>query len=113
MSTRDIHDQIQDLYGIELLVDMVSKITEILPEVKEWQLRPLRPVYPFVFMDAIHKIRGDGRITNRATYSFCFVKLTKTINITNIYYFINKKEFFISKHCVVFVLLWFARSMFL
>lgn len=38
MSTRDIHDQLQDLYGIELSAEMVSKITDkILPQVKEWQ----------------------------------------------------------------------------
>ena len=55
MSTRDIHDQLQDLYGIELSAEMVSKITDkIFPQVKEWQSRPLNPVYPFVFMDCIH-----------------------------------------------------------
>jgi putative transposase len=70
MTTRDIHDQLQDLYGIELSADMVSKITDkILPEVKERQSRPLNPVYSFVFLDAIHfKIREDGRIINRAAY---------------------------------------------
>ena len=68
MSTRDIHDQLQELYGIELSAEMVSKITDkILPEVKEWQSRPLTPVYPFVFMDCIHyKVREDGRILSRA-----------------------------------------------
>ena len=50
MSTRDIHDQLQDLYGIELSAEMVSKITDrLLPEIKEWQSRPLNQVYPFVF----------------------------------------------------------------
>ena len=70
MSTRDIHDQLQDLYGIELSAEMVSKITDkILPEIKEWQARPLNPVYPFIFMDCIHyKIREDGRILSRAAY---------------------------------------------
>ncbi len=70
MSTRDIHDQLQDLYGIELSAEMVSKITDkLLPEIKEWQSRPLNPVYPFVFMDCIHyKIREDGRILSRAAY---------------------------------------------
>ena len=70
MSTRDIHDQLQDLYGIELSAEMVSKITDkILPKVKEWQTRPLNPVYPFVFMDCIHyKVREDGRILSRAAY---------------------------------------------
>ena len=70
MSTRDIHDQLQDLYGIELSAEMVSKITDkILPQVKEWQTRPLHPIYPFVFMDCIHyKVREDGRILSRAAY---------------------------------------------
>ena len=43
--------------------------TKILPQVKEWQSRPLNPVYPFVFMDCIHyKVREDGRILSRAAY---------------------------------------------
>ncbi len=51
-------------------LELVSKITDkILPEVKEWQTRPLNPVYPFVFMDCIHyKVREDGRILSRAAY---------------------------------------------
>ena len=70
MSTRDFHDQLQELYGIELSAEMDSKITDkILPEMKEWQSRPLNPVYPFVFMDRIHyKVREDGRILSRAAY---------------------------------------------
>jgi len=70
MSTRDIHDQIQELYGMELSAEMVSKITDrILPEVKEWQSRPFNPVYPFIFMDCIHyKVREDGRILSRSAY---------------------------------------------
>ena len=49
---------------------MVSKITDrILPEIKEWQSRPLNPIYPFVFMDCIHyKVREEGRILSRAAY---------------------------------------------
>ncbi len=70
MSTRDIHDQLNDLYGIDPSAEMVSKITDkILPQVKEWQSRPLNPVYPFVFMDCIHyKVREEGRIVSRAAY---------------------------------------------
>src|SRR5699024_7679063 len=70
LSTRDIHDQLQDLYGIELSAEMVSKITDrILPEIKEWQSRPLNTIYPFVFMDCIHyKVREEGRILSRAAY---------------------------------------------
>ncbi len=45
MSTRDIHDQLNDLYGIEVSAEMVSKITDkILPQVKEWQSRELTQI---------------------------------------------------------------------
>ena len=68
MSTRDIHDQLKDLYGVELSAEMVSKITDrIIPQAREWQTRPLHAVYPFVFMDCIHyKVREEGRILSRA-----------------------------------------------
>lgn len=70
MTTRDISEQINSLYGFELSHDMVSKITDkILPNLKEWQARPLESVYTFVFMDAIHyKIKTDGQIKNCAAY---------------------------------------------
>lgn len=86
MSTRDIHDQLQDLYGIELSAEMVSKITDkILPDVKEWQSRTLESLYPFVFMDAIHyKVREDGRILNRAAYVVLGVTLEGKKDILSI-----------------------------
>lgn len=70
MSTRDIHEQIKDIYGIEVSAEMVSKMTDsIIPNIREWQNRPLEAVYPFVFMDAIHyKVREDGQIKNKAAY---------------------------------------------
>lgn len=86
MSTRDIHDQLQDIYGIEMSAEMVSKITDrIIPDIKEWQSRPLNPMYPFVFMDAIHyKIKEDGRIINRAAYIVLGVTLDGTKDILSI-----------------------------
>lgn len=87
MSTRDIHDQIKDLYGIEVSAEMVSKITErLIPEIKEWQNRPLEPIYPFVFMDAIHyKIREDGHILNRAAYIVLGIDLEGNKDILGIW----------------------------
>lgn len=78
MSTRDIHDQLQDLYGIELSAEMVSRITDqILPELQEWKTRPLEPFYPFVFMDCIHyKVRDEGRIVSRAAYVIVGIQIT-------------------------------------
>ncbi len=66
---------------------MVSKITErILPEIKEWQNRPLDALYPFVFMDAIHyKIREDNHVVNRAAYVVLGVNLEGNKDILGIW----------------------------
>ena len=71
MSTRDIEDQMRDIYGIEVSPTLVSRVTDkIMPQVAEWQSRPLDRVYPVVFLDAIHfKVRKDNRIINKAAYS--------------------------------------------
>lgn len=62
MSTRDIEDQMKDIYGIDVSPTMVSKITDkIMPLIVEWQSRPLDRVYPIVFLDAIHfKVRKEN-----------------------------------------------------
>jgi transposase-like protein len=87
VSTRDIEEQIGELYGINLSAEMVSKITDrIVPEIKEWQQRPLEAVYPFIFMDAIHyKIREDGCILNRAAYVVLGVTLDGSKDILGIW----------------------------
>lgn len=70
MSQRDIAEQIKELYGVEISPELVTKISEkIMPEVTAWQNRSLEPVYPFVFMDAIHyKVREDRRYVTKAAY---------------------------------------------
>jgi len=70
MGQRDIAEQIKSLYGIEISPELVSKISErILPQIVEWQARPLDEVYPFVFMDAVHyKVRDEGHIITKAAY---------------------------------------------
>ena len=70
MSTRDIHAQIQGLYGVEISAEQVSRITDrVLPLLQEWQNRPLENAYPFVFMDAIHyKVREGKAIVSKAAY---------------------------------------------
>ncbi|WP_152978260.1 IS256 family transposase, partial [Caloramator mitchellensis] len=87
MSTRDIHEQIKDLYGIEVSAEMVSKITDrIIPEIKEWQSRPLEKIYPFIFMDAIHyKVRTENHIINKAAYVVLGVTIEGTKDILGIW----------------------------
>ena len=70
MSQRDISEQIKNLYDVEISPELVSKISEkILPEVTAWQNRPLEPVYPFVFLDAIHyKVKENHQYQTKAAY---------------------------------------------
>lgn len=70
MSTSDIEDHIRDLYGVDISDTTISRITDkIIPEIREWQSRPLDRIYAVVFMDAIHfHVRTDGRIIKKAVY---------------------------------------------
>lgn len=70
VSTREIQDHLQNLYGIEVSPTLISNVTaKIMSMVKEWQNRPLQSVYAIVFLDAIHfKVRQDGLIQNKAAY---------------------------------------------
>lgn len=70
MSNRDIEDHLRDLYGVDASPALITRITDkILPEVKEWQGRMLKNVYPILFMDAIHyPVRKDGVVAQRAVY---------------------------------------------
>ena len=71
MSQRDIEDTLKQIYGTEISQGLVSRITDkILPEVNEWQNRPLEAVYPVVFFDGIvFNSRKDNRIITKCVYS--------------------------------------------
>ena len=71
MSQRDIEDNLREIYGAEIPQTLISKITDkILPEVNEWQNRPLENIYPVVFFDGIvFKSRKDNQIINKCVYS--------------------------------------------
>lgn len=70
VSTREMQDHLQNLYGIEVSPAFISNVTnKIVPLIKEWQNRPLQGVYAVVYMDAIHfKVKQDGAIVNKAAY---------------------------------------------
>jgi len=70
VSTREIQDHLQQLYGVEVSPTYISNVTnKIMPMVKEWQNRPLQGIYAIVFLDAIHfKVKQDGQIVNKAAY---------------------------------------------
>ena len=87
MSTRDIEDQMRDLYGIDVSPMMVSKITDkIMPLIIEWQSRPLDKVYAIVYLDAIFfKVRQDGKVVNKAAYSVLGINLQGQKDILGIW----------------------------
>ena len=70
MTTRQISETIEDIYGCQISEGMVSNITDrLLPEIEEWQNRPLSDVYPIVFIDAVHfSVRDNGIIRKLAAY---------------------------------------------
>jgi putative transposase len=70
MSTREIAGHLRDLYGIDVSPDLISTVTDaVLDEVATWQQRPLDPIYPLVFFDAIRvKIRDEGMVRNKAIH---------------------------------------------
>ena len=58
-----------DIYGATVSKDTISRITDkVIGEIAEWCNRPLEPVYPVVFIDAIHVKIRDGQVTNRPIY---------------------------------------------
>ena len=66
LSTRQISEQIEDIYGFDISEGMVSDITDkLLPEIEEWQKRPLSDVYPIVFIDAVHFSVRDERVVKK------------------------------------------------
>lgn len=70
MTVREIQGHLTELYGIDVSPDLISRVTDaVLDEVREWQARPLDPVYPIVFFDALRvKIRDEGLVKNKAVY---------------------------------------------
>lgn len=70
MTTRQISDTLMDIYGFEASEGFISDVTDkILPQIEEWQKRPLDSVYPVIFIDAIHySVRDNGVIRKLAAY---------------------------------------------
>jgi putative transposase len=70
MSTREIQGHLEELYGAEVSPQLISTVTDaVTAEVAEWQSRPLEPLYPVMFFDAIRvKVRDQGTVCNKAVY---------------------------------------------
>lgn len=70
MTVREIQGFLAEQYGTEVSPDFISSVTdEVMAEVTAWQGRPLEPMYPVVFFDALRvKIREEAVVRNKAVY---------------------------------------------
>ena len=77
MTTRQISDTLVDIYGFEASESFISDVTDkIIPQIEEWQKRPLDSIYPVIFIDAIHySVRDNGVIRKLAAYVMLGINL--------------------------------------
>ena len=70
MTTRQISETIEDIYGFETSEGFISDVTDkLLPQIEDWQNRPLDEIYPILYIDAIHySVRDNGIIRKLAAY---------------------------------------------
>jgi len=96
MTTRDIQEQLQDLYGVEVSHALISNVTEAVEsERKAWQNRSLDAVYPIVFLDAlIVKVRHEGRVINKAVHLALGVNLEGKKELLGIWMTTNESSKF-------------------
>ena len=77
LSTRDISKTLEEIYGFETSHETISAVTDkVIPLIQEWQQRPLEPVYPIIYLDALHvKMRDGMSASNKAVYCVIGVSL--------------------------------------
>jgi putative transposase len=70
LSTRDIEAHLQEIYGVKVGRDLISRVTDaMMDDVREWAKRPLEDIYPIVFLDCmVIKVREGGTVQRRALY---------------------------------------------
>jgi putative transposase len=77
MSTRDIQQTLEEMYGVDVSASTISAVTEkVWTLVEAWQNRPLETVYAIIYLDALYlKIRREGKVVNTAVYNVLGVSL--------------------------------------
>jgi putative transposase len=87
MSTREIVGHLRELYGVDVSPDLISAVTDaVMDEVAAWQARPLEPVYPLVFLDALRvKVRDEGLVRNKAVHIALGVRADGTKEILGLW----------------------------
>ena len=101
MSQRDIEDTLREIYGSDISQSMISKITDrILPEVNDWQNRPLDKIYPVIFFDGIvFNSKKDNKIVNKCVYSVLGINMDGQKEILGMWISENESASFYASIC--------------
>lgn len=106
MSTRNISEFIKEMYAMEISATEISHITDkpdrrvVIPLMNEWRNRPLEAVYPFVFLDCMHrrttpyKVRDNGSVESRAIYNILGINREGKIELIGISFSENESAKF-------------------
>ena len=94
LSTRQISEQIEDIYGFDVSEGFVSDITDrLLPQIEEWQHRPLSEIYPIVFIDALYySVKKDGIIKKLAVYVVLGINMDGIKEVLGLYVGANESS---------------------
>ena len=86
-SYAQIAEHIEEIYGVRFSKATISAVTDkIVPLLQEWRQRPLQPLYPFVWLDAIHyKIKEEGRYVTKAVYTILGIGLDGKKEVLGLY----------------------------
>lgn len=87
MSLRDIAGHIKEMYDMDISAATLSAITDkVIPQIKEWQNRPISSVYPIVWMDAMHyKVKVEGKIQSKALYNILAINASGKKELLGMY----------------------------
>ncbi|HMJ69078.1 MAG TPA: IS256 family transposase [Cyclobacteriaceae bacterium] len=87
MSFRDISNHLKEMYDADISHTTLSSITDrVIPEIKEWQARPLESVYCIVWLDAMHyKVKDEGKIVSRAVYNILGINIEGRKDLLGMY----------------------------
>jgi transposase-like protein len=96
MTYSDIQEHVSEIYGLDISDGAISAITDrILPEIREWQNRPLASVYPVIWLDAIHfKVRENGKVVTKAVHNILGVDCEGGKEVLGIYFGDNESATF-------------------
>lgn len=96
MSYSDIQSHLSEMYGLDISSGTISAITDrLIPEIREWQHRPLEDVYPVMWLDAMHfKVRENGKVIAKAIYSVLGITTEGQKQVLGIYFGDNESSTF-------------------